>query len=143
MLALTVFHFYPDILAKLVDPNKPLHSPCHPEVGLISNGWCSEPRVRRIVDVEHCFYAMTRRLKCGHSSCNTTYSGFDSKITSQIPLIMSRFSIIFSHRSSISKSLLDMMVPCFNASMGTDPFQKKWLESFIENIIGSWNCNFY
>jgi hypothetical protein len=88
---------------------------------LAGDGWPSVPVARRVVDLHNCFWVMTKRYRC--IPCKTGYYGTNPLLLKSLPKhLQEQFPARYSHRSAISKAVLNLMRTCFHGSLGPDPF---------------------
>ncbi|KAF6763328.1 hypothetical protein DFP72DRAFT_1164252 [Ephemerocybe angulata] len=77
------------------------------------------PRPRRVVDFSECFWLVGYRYRC--RECRCTFRSWDKQVLSLLPpSIAHEFPARLSHRSGVSKSLLEWVRSCFRSGMGAN-----------------------
>ncbi|KAI8148040.1 hypothetical protein BJV82DRAFT_664371 [Fennellomyces sp. T-0311] len=92
------------------------------QLKLDDKGFYKDPHARRVVDLQRCFYIMSRRYKC--KACGTSLGAHDEKVLAQLPdRLAAEFPAILTYRCGISKDLIDVLRPCVQHGMGFANFQ--------------------
>ncbi|KAG2208408.1 hypothetical protein INT45_006300 [Circinella minor] len=92
---------------------------------LNSKGFNTNPRPRRVVDIDSCFYVMSSRYRCTNKSCKTSLNAHDNRIMEQLPLhLQAEFPAYLTHRSAVSKHLGDLLRIVMQNGMGVHQLQR-------------------
>ncbi|KAG2220944.1 hypothetical protein INT45_010697, partial [Circinella minor] len=92
---------------------------------LNSKGFNTNPRARRVVDIDSCFYIMSSRYRCTNKSCKTSLNAHDNRILEQLPLhLQAEFPAYLTHRSAVSKHLGDLLRIVMQNGMGVHRLQR-------------------
>ncbi|KAJ7159203.1 hypothetical protein C8R43DRAFT_1177962 [Mycena crocata] len=71
-------------------------------------GWNSNPTARRVVNLDSCYYILSKRVKC--DSCRKSCSLYEDKILAQLPKhLANEFPAFLTHRSGIDKNLVTLI----------------------------------
>ncbi|KAG2191633.1 hypothetical protein INT47_000544, partial [Mucor saturninus] len=90
-----------------------------------TKGFNKKTHARRIIDLDRCFYILTKRYRCLNSICGSSFNGYDSKIMRQLPVqLQAEFPAYLSHRGAVSKQVGDLLRPCIQKSMGPKRISK-------------------
>ncbi|KAJ7744870.1 hypothetical protein B0H16DRAFT_1693088 [Mycena metata] len=72
------------------------------------HGWNHNPVARRVVDLDSCYYILSKRIKC--DSCKKSCSLYEDKILAQLPQdLANEFPAFLTHRSGIDKTLVTLI----------------------------------
>ncbi|KAJ7145231.1 hypothetical protein C8R46DRAFT_1045557 [Mycena filopes] len=72
------------------------------------DGWNSNPIARRVVDLDSCYYVLTKRLRC--ETCGKGCNMYDQAILTQLPgNLGNEFPAFLTHRSGIDKKLMTLI----------------------------------
>ncbi|KAF5334096.1 hypothetical protein D9611_014996 [Ephemerocybe angulata] len=97
-------------------PLCPLGIPC-PKCKVPLQRHTHIPRPRRVVDFVECFWLIGYRYRC--RSCKCTFRSWDKRILDVLPPTLAyEFPARLSHRSGMSKKLMEWVRMCFHGGMG-------------------------
>ncbi|KAJ7637248.1 hypothetical protein DFH06DRAFT_1433264, partial [Mycena polygramma] len=72
-------------------------------------GWNSNPVARRIVNLDTCYYILTKRVKC-RDACGKSCNMYNHDVLKQLPpLLRNQFPAFLTHRSGIDKSVMTLV----------------------------------
>ncbi|KAJ7719511.1 hypothetical protein B0H16DRAFT_1897139 [Mycena metata] len=72
------------------------------------HGWNHNPVARRVVNLDSCYYILSKRIKC--DSCKKSCSLYEDKILAQLPQdLANEFPAFLTHRSGIDKTLVTLI----------------------------------
>ncbi|KAJ7060532.1 hypothetical protein C8F01DRAFT_988939, partial [Mycena amicta] len=72
-------------------------------------GWNSNPVARRVVDLDSCYYILSKRLKCRHG-CKKSFTMYEEDIMHQLPVhLQNEFPAFLTHRSGIDKNVMTLI----------------------------------
>ncbi|KAJ7119377.1 hypothetical protein C8R46DRAFT_1364814 [Mycena filopes] len=70
-------------------------------------GWNYNPIARRVVDLDTCYYILSKRIRCG--SCHRSCTLYEDAILAQIPPDLANEFPALTHRSGIDKKLVTLI----------------------------------
>ncbi|KAJ7784216.1 hypothetical protein B0H16DRAFT_1265442, partial [Mycena metata] len=71
--------------------------------------WNSNPNARRVVDLDSCYYILSKRVKC-RNSCHKSCTMYHDKILQQLPPgLRNQFPAFLTHRSGIDKNVMTLV----------------------------------
>ncbi|KAI8336387.1 hypothetical protein EDC96DRAFT_548049 [Choanephora cucurbitarum] len=74
--------------------------------------WNTQPRARRITDIDDSFYLMTLRYRCTNKETPHTFNGYDGDLMRQLPRVYAKqFPANLTECSGISTKLAKLMRP--------------------------------
>ncbi|KAJ7676813.1 hypothetical protein DFH06DRAFT_942686, partial [Mycena polygramma] len=72
-------------------------------------GWNNNPVARRVVDLDSCYYILTKRVKCRYG-CGKSCNLYNADILKQLPpLLRNQFPAFLTHRSGIDKRAVTLI----------------------------------
>ncbi|KAJ7222646.1 hypothetical protein C8J57DRAFT_1482271 [Mycena rebaudengoi] len=126
---LDVLIWVPHLLAKSTSLK------CECGMGLISNGFNSDPIARRVHRRPTDYFLLTNRYLCNNKrinnpGCGQNYQGTDVHIFAQLPrLVQLAFPVYLSARSAIDKQMMGEVVSLFTSCVGPGPYSELFSET--------------
>ncbi|KAJ7156180.1 hypothetical protein C8R46DRAFT_1294726, partial [Mycena filopes] len=99
-------------------------------------GWNSNPIARRVVDLDSCYYVLTKRLRC--ETCGKGCNMYDQGILTQLPgNLGNEFPAFLTHRSGIDKKLMTLIRSGIAQGLTSHSWERVLRELHIRQLFGS------
>ncbi|KAJ7829618.1 hypothetical protein B0H13DRAFT_2679789 [Mycena leptocephala] len=100
---------------------------------MTDSGWNSNPVARRVVDLDSCYYILTRRVKC-RKNCQKSCNLYNAKVLEQFPpLLRNQFPAFLTHRSGIDKRLMTLIRSTIAQGLTPNTWERVLRELHIRN----------
>ncbi|KAK6993119.1 hypothetical protein R3P38DRAFT_2801256 [Favolaschia claudopus] len=74
------------------------------------HGWNYNPVARRVVDLNSCYFILSKRVRCDSPSCHKSCTLYQDKILAQLPThLANEFPAFLTHRSGIDKKVVTLI----------------------------------
>ncbi|KAJ7664030.1 hypothetical protein DFH06DRAFT_1394036 [Mycena polygramma] len=100
---------------------------------MTDGGWNNNPVARRVVDLDSCYYILTKRVKCRYG-CGKSCNLYNAGILRQLPpLLRNQFPAFLTHRSGIDKRAVTLIRSTIAQGLTPNAWERVLRELHVRN----------
>ncbi|KAF7369576.1 hypothetical protein MVEN_00288100 [Mycena venus] len=97
-------------------------------------GWNRNPVARWVVNLDSCYFILSRRVRCESSSCHKSRSLYEDKLLAQLPKhLANKFPAFLTHRSGIDKKVLTLIRSSIAHALTSNAWERIFQELHVRN----------
>ncbi|KAJ7662182.1 hypothetical protein DFH06DRAFT_1325495 [Mycena polygramma] len=97
-------------------------------------GWNRNPIARRVVNLDSCYFILSKRIRCESESCHKSCSLYEDKILAQLPKhLANEFPAFLTHRSGIDKKVVTLIRTGIAQALTPHAWERIFRELHVRN----------